>query len=192
MVVLGPRTGRSGAPWLQTRMTPYFQWIGEPRRARRNIALYCGVLLALGVVLVLVPDSWLISVVKSKTAMQALFGLLLSSLIIVRFGWWVKYSPPVSVADIRLFSRRLSRMVYLVLYLIIGAQEIVNISGGPRGQGGAAQDLWMLKPTSQAFVVYGLIALVLIRVLAYLTWRHRLPPRADSPGNRPIGLGRDQ
>jgi hypothetical protein len=102
---------------------------------------------------------------------DALFALLLAGLLSARFGWWLKHSAPTSAADIRLFSRGLSRSVYLVLYLIIGAQLIVNIVGAPQGGAGAAQDLGMLKPISQAVVVYGLIALVLIRVLAYLTWR---------------------
>ena len=134
--------------------------------------------------LAVVPDSWIFGAVKSKAAIQAVFGVLLSSLVIVRFAWWVKYCPPVSAADIRQFSRRLSRMVYLVLYLIIGAQLIVNIIGGLDGEAGPAQDLAMLKPANQAFVVYGLIALVLIRVLAYLTWRRyrsSLEPRGPSP-----------
>jgi hypothetical protein len=97
-------------------------------------------------------------------ATYALFALLVAGLLTARFHWWLKYSPPLSAADIRLFSRGLSRTVYLVLYLIIGAQQIVN------------------KPTSQAFVVYGLMALVLIRLLAYLTWRrHRLSLEPRSP-----------
>ena len=102
---------------------------------------------------------------------DALFALLLAGLLTARFRWWLKYSPPESAADIRLFSRGLSHTVYLLLYLIIGAQLIVNIVGALRGGAGAVQDLGMLKPTSQAFVMCGLIALVLIRVLAYLTWR---------------------
>jgi cytochrome b561 len=102
---------------------------------------------------------------------DALFALLLAGLLAARFWWWLKHSPPTSAADIRLFSRGLSRSVYLVLYLIIGAQLLVNIVGALQGGAGAAQHLGKLNPISQAFVVYGLIALVLIRVLAYLTWR---------------------
>lgn len=102
---------------------------------------------------------------------DALFALLLAGLLTARFRWWLKYSPPTSAADIRQFSRGLSRAVYLVLYLIIGAQLLVNTVGALQGGAGPAHALGMLKPTSQAFVVYGLIALVSIRVLAYLTWR---------------------
>jgi hypothetical protein len=117
---------------------------------------------------------------------DALFALLLAGLLAARFRWWLKYSPPTSAADIRLFSRRLSRTVYLTLYLIIGAKQIVNIIGGLTY--GPAQDLGTLNPTSQVFLLYGLMALVLIRVFAYLTWRrHRLSlepcsPSRSSPG----------
>jgi cytochrome b561 len=104
---------------------------------------------------------------------DALYALLLAGLLTARFLWWLKYSPPTSAADIRLFSRGLSRSVYLVLYLIIGAQLMVNIVGALQSGAGPARDLGMFKPTSQAFLVYGLIALVLIRVLAYLTWRRQ-------------------
>jgi hypothetical protein len=122
---------------------------------------------------------------------DALFALFLAGLLTARFRWWLKYSPPISPADIRLFSRGLSRTVYLVIYLIIGAQQIVNMIDGMQSEAGPAHDLGILKPTSQAFVVYGLIALVLIRVLAYLTWRrHRLcfephSPARPSAGNQP-------
>jgi cytochrome b561 len=98
-------------------------------------------------------------------AADALFALLLAGLLIARFGCWLTYSPPASTADIRLFSRQLSRTVYLLLYLIIGAKQIVNIILRD------TQALGILKPTSQVFVVYGLIALVLIRVVAYVIWR---------------------
>ena len=113
-------------------------------------------------------------------AADALFALFLAGLLAARFRWWLKYSPPESAADIRLFSRGLSQTVYLVLYLVIGAQLIVNIVGALRGGAGPAQDLGMLKPTSQGFVICGLIALVLIRVLAYLTWR-RYRHRPSAP-----------
>jgi cytochrome b561 len=119
---------------------------------------------------------------------DALFALLLAGLLVARFRWWLRYSPPTSAVDIRLFSRRLSRTVYLTLYLIIGAKQIVGIIGGAAYESAPAQDLGTLNPTSQIFLLYGLMALVLIRVLAYLTWRrHRFtlepsgPPRS-SPG----------
>jgi hypothetical protein len=102
---------------------------------------------------------------------DALLAVFLGGLLAARFRWWLTYSPPASAADIRLFSRGLSRLVYLALYLIIGARQIVNIVGRLYYEGGPAPDLGILTSTSQVFLLHGLMALVLIRVLAYLTWR---------------------
>jgi hypothetical protein len=115
---------------------------------------------------------------------DALFALLLAGLLAARFRWWLRHAGPVSAADIRVFSRRLSRMVYLVIYLIIGAQLVVNIAAGLRGAGGPGpgQHIGMLSPLSQTLVMLGLIALAWIRVLAYLTWRRqRLSLAQPSP-----------
>jgi cytochrome b561 len=110
-----------------------------------------------------------------------LFGPLLLGLVISRFCWWLKYSPSSHTAEVREFSRQLSRMVYLVLYLVIGVKQIAGIVNfvwlggtpgfellrdGDRGAAGFA----MLVPATdcQVILAYGLIALVLIRLSAYL------------------------
>jgi len=147
----------------------------NPYRAREDTALYCGLggLVVLLGVLGLLPDSWLAGVVQSKTAFHALFGLLLCGLVVVRFRWWLKNSPPAHALDIRQFSRRLSRMVYLVLYLVTGAMEVINIIGPQQGGVRPTRAISLLLPTpdSQAFLTWGLVALVSIRVLAFWSWR---------------------
>jgi cytochrome b561 len=84
----------------------------------------------------------------------SLFGALLLGLVGIRFHWHVKHSPPAHAADIRGLSRRVSRMVYLLLYLLVGATQLF----GPR----------RLEPSPelQAVLVYGLLSLIAIRVLA--------------------------
>lgn len=146
-----------------------------PYRAERDTALYFGLggLVVLVGVLGLLPGSWLSGVFQSKVALHALFGLLLWGLVAVRFRWWLKNSPPAQAADIRQFSRRLSRMVYLILYLVTGAMEVINIVGALQDEAHPARNLAILKPTpdGQAFLICGLIALVSIRVLAF--WSSR-------------------
>ena len=143
--------------------------------AERDTALYStlGGLAVLVGVLGLLPDSWLAGVLQPKTAIHALFGLLLWGLVVVRFRWWLKYSPPAHAVDIRQFSRQLSRMVYLILYLVTGAMEIINVAGALQGDPHPARNLAILRPTpdGQAFLIGGLIALVAIRVLAFWSWR---------------------
>jgi hypothetical protein len=111
--------------------------------------------------------------VQSKTAFHVLFGALLCGLVVVRFRRWLKGSPPAHPPDIRRFTRQLSRMVYLVLYLVTGATEIINVIGSRQDGILPARDLALLKPTSDsdAFLICGLIALASIRVLAFWSWR---------------------
>ena len=134
----------------------------------------------------LVRDSCLATALMSRSRVHALFGLLLAGLVIARFYWWLKHSPPAQKADIRRFSRRLSRPIYWVLYLVIGAKLIIAIvnsmwHGGTLDFGllldnDGAQDLDIYKSAAdfRAILVCGLIALTLIRGLAFWTWL-RLP-----------------
>jgi cytochrome b561 len=146
-----------------------------PRRAQRDTALYWGLggVVVLVGILGLVPDSWLTGVVQSKTALHVLFGLLLWGLVVVRFRWWLRNFAPAQAADIRHFSRQLSRMVYLVLYLVTGVMEVINIIGALQDDMHPARSLAILKPTpdGEALLICGLIALISIRVLAFLSWR---------------------
>jgi len=158
---------------------------GNPaRRIRQILALYWGVAaLAVSVgVFGLVRDSRLAMAPTSRSCVHALFGLLLVGLVIARFLWWRRHSPPAQKADIRRFSRQLSRLIYLVLYLVIGTKQIIGIvnfmwHGGTLDFGllldsDSAQDLGIYKATAdfRAILVCGLIALALIRGLAFWTW----------------------
>ena len=102
---------------------------------------------------------------------DTLFALLLAGLLAAIFRRWMRCSPPRSAADIRRFSRRLSRTVYLALYLTIGAVQLRNIIGGLGYADGSAHNIEALRAGSAIFLVHGLVALVWIRVLAYLAWR---------------------
>jgi hypothetical protein len=158
-----------------------------PRPGERYSALCVGLggLVVLVGILGLRPDSWLTELVQSRSAVHALFGLLLWGLVAVRFRWWLKSSPPAHALDIRQFCRRLSRMVYLILYLVTGAMEIINILGGPPGDTHPARGLAVLKPTpdGQAFLICGLIALVSIRLLAFWSWRRLARAGGAEPGS---------
>jgi cytochrome b561 len=155
-----------------------------PRRIGQVVALYWGmaVLAVLVGIFGLVRDSWLATALMSRSGVHALFGLLLVGLVIARFYWWLKHTPPAQNADIRRFSRQLSRLVYLVLFLVIGAKQITGIvnfmwHGGILDFGlllnsDNARDLGIYKSTAdfRAILVCGLIALALIRGLAFWTW----------------------
>jgi cytochrome b561 len=98
---------------------------------------------------------------------NVLFGLLLWSLVITRFHRRMQQLTPALPTDIRHLCRELSLMVYLLLYAIVLIRQIVCLL--KIIPDGGTQDL-------QAILAYGLVALVVIRVLAFKAWR-----RAHSP-----------
>src|ERR1700684_120758 len=71
--------------------------------------------------------SWLRQIVESCISIHALFGLLLCGLVLARYRWRVEHSPRMLPPDIRELSRHLSRVVYLLLYVVIGMRELVGI-----------------------------------------------------------------
>lgn len=144
---------------------------GKSRRARRDSAFCCGTLVVLAGVLGLLPDTCLAGAFGSRIALQALFGLLLAGLVAMRFHWWARYSPPARTIDIRRFSRQSSRMIYLILYLVIGAKQILAAVGDVPAVSAPARGLASLETGPDFFLMYGIIALVWVRVLAYGSWR---------------------
>jgi len=124
---------------------------------------------------------------------QALFGLLLASLVIARFHGRVKYGPPLLAADIKTLSRHLSRMVYLLLYLTIGIKQLIALASFVAHGGGfdfglfqVASNRGVFEPTAefQAFLVYGLLALIIIRMLAAATWLRSTDRRPMTDASR--------
>jgi hypothetical protein len=108
----------------------------------------------------------------SRSRVHALFGLLLVGLVIARYYWWLKHSAPAQKDDIRRFSRHLSRLIYLVLYLVIGAKLIIAIVNFMWHRGTLDFGLLLDNDSAdfRAILVCGLIALALIRGLAFWTW----------------------
>ena len=88
---------------------------------RARLALYvCAAIVVAAVgVLGLEKAWWLRQSVESWINVHALFGLLLCGLVLARYGWIIRYSPYLQ-EDIRELSRHLSRIVYLMLYVVIG------------------------------------------------------------------------
>src|ERR1700689_2438744 len=92
-------------------------------------ALYGCVALAAVVigVLGLLANSWPRQMLESWINIHALFGLLLCGLVFSRARWRVKHSARMPPADIRELSRHLSRIVYLLLYVVIGVRQIISV-----------------------------------------------------------------
>jgi cytochrome b561 len=163
---------------------PLISLAGAALHGRRRMAVHwsIGMLVVLVGVLAVVRDSWPARVLASWINVPALFGSLLWILVIVRFRVGMKHMAKIRATDLRDLSRQLSRTVYLVLYLIIGAKQVINIVAFLLHGGAlaplfdtpdcASHDCPAFEPVvdSQLILIYGLIALIMIRVLAFWIW----------------------
>ncbi|HWS65914.1 MAG TPA: hypothetical protein VN325_24390 [Steroidobacteraceae bacterium] len=87
----------------------------------------CAAIMVAGVgVLGLGRVSWFRQLVESWINIHLLFGLLLCGLVLVRYNWIIRYAPHLH-EDIRELSRHLSRIVYLMLYAVIGIRLGISL-----------------------------------------------------------------
>ena len=130
----------------------------------------------------LIDNSWLRKLAESWINVHALFGILLGILVIARYEWVVRHSPPRLPRDIRELSRHLSRIVYLLLYLVIGLRECLGTANF--AWQGSATHVFDPKDDFQLFLASGLLALVVVRVLASIA-RRRLRSGGDGAWGTP-------
>jgi cytochrome b561 len=113
-----------------------------------------------------VHDSLANGAPASYMNLHALFGVLLWAGVVARFHRRLHQAPRMLPIDIREFSRHLSRLVYLMLYILMLVSLII----------GAVTYIWRNRSPEasdfQAYLGYGLIALITIRVLAAVCCRH--------------------
>jgi hypothetical protein len=136
----------------------------------------CIPLLAVAIgVLGLLGASWPRQMLESWINIHALFGLLLAGWVFSRYRSPLTHPPRLLPADIHRLSRHLSRIVYLLLFLVIGVTEIIGMVGGLRhgGEMGRNTGYPGFDPTDdfQWFFASGLFALVVVRVLAFALQR---------------------
>jgi cytochrome b561 len=101
-----------------------------------------------------------------------LFGALLCGSVVARFYLGVYRAPRVPAAGIRMLSRRLSRRVYLVLYVLMFFSLTIDILRGE-----SHRSMLRSAESFQSYLVCGVAALVTIHVLAALC--HRFVIRDD-------------
>jgi cytochrome b561 len=110
----------------------------------------------------LIADTWTIPL-PHRGNLHVLFGALLWAYVVARFYGRLRRSPRMQPADLRAFSRHLSRLVYLLLYVL----TLFNLAIGFLGA--APHSAFLARATDfQSYLVGGLGALVTIRVLAAL------------------------
>jgi cytochrome b561 len=171
-------------------------WVHACFRERMLIALYgcTGLLVASLGVLSLLDGSWLRHMLESWINIHVLFGFLLSALVIARYQWRVRHSPHLLPTDARELSRHLSRIVYLVFYVVIGVRQSIGVinsisHGGAvdfnlfddRFRNGPDRAGWNPKDDFQLFLATGLFVLIVVRVLAYRLWLRSVERAANRP-----------
>ena len=154
-------------------------------RERMLTALYgCIALVTVAIgVLGLQGDSSLRQMLEAWINIHVLFGLLLCGLVLARCQWRAGRSPRMLTADIRDLSRHLSRIVYLLLYVVIGMREVIGMlnslwHGGPvdfslfdpRFRQGPDYAWFNPRDDFQLFFASGLFALLFVRVMAFTLW----------------------
>jgi cytochrome b561 len=150
-------------------------------RERTLTALYgCIALVAVVIgVLGLIGASWPRQVLESWINLHVLFGLLLCGLVFSRCWWRVKHSRRMLPADIRELSRHLSRIVYLLLYVVVGLSQLISILDSVWHVGAVGFNLFderfrgpdyagfNPKDDFQLFLATGFSVLIIVRVVAF-------------------------
>jgi cytochrome b561 len=131
----------------------------------------------------LIADSWPRQMVESWINIHLLFGLLLCGCVMIRYQRRVSQSPSMLPADVRGLSRQLSRVVYCVLYGVVGLKQSISIVSA-LWHGGAVDfslfdeslrhgpdtQVFHLHDDFQMFLASGLVPLVIVRVMAFRLW----------------------
>jgi cytochrome b561 len=153
-------------------------------RERMLTALYgCIALVAVAIgVLGLIGASWPRQMLESWINIHALFGLLLCGLVFYHCWWRVKHSPWMLPADIRELSRHLSRILYVLLYIVVGLSQLISILNSIWHVGAVNFNLFDQrfrgpdyvgfnpKDDFQLFLATGLSVLIIVRVIAFALW----------------------
>ncbi len=103
--------------------------------------------------------------------LHAVFGLLLWIMVVAQFQQRARAPSLMHAANVDSSCRQLSRAVYLLLYVLFGADQIIR-AGVPRWNGGAfgASHPAIAQPPENLrdYLAYGMLALLTIRALAAL------------------------
>jgi cytochrome b561 len=133
----------------------------HPRWGAAFVVGTAGVVGAVGIV-GLVRDSWPSRISEPWINMHAVFGLLLWIMVVAQFQQRTRAPDLMQEANIDSSCRQLSRAVYLLLYLVFGADLIIRAMLHPS----IAQPPENLRD----YLAYGVLALLTLRAMAA---RHR-------------------
>jgi len=119
----------------------------------------------------LLRDSWPGALHLPGVNLHAIFGAMLWLMVVAQFLRANLGSPPLSVAGVHELCRRLSRRVYLLLYVLFGVSQLVRMAAILWNSGTHAASQLAIAQSPQSlrdYLAYGVFALFTIHVLTAL------------------------
>jgi cytochrome b561 len=117
----------------------------------------------------LLRDSWPGAPHLPGVNLHAIFGAMLWLIVVAQYSHASLAGPPLSSTGVHELCRRLSRWLYLLLYMLFGASLLVRLAaivwnGGAQGMSHPA--VLPAPENLRDYAAYGAFALLTIRVLA--------------------------
>jgi cytochrome b561 len=142
----------------------------QARAARARRLSFALPLYAIGIA-GLLRDTWPGALYLPHVDLHAIFGVLLWILVVAQFRNASLASPALDGAAVHALGRGLSHRVYLLLYVLFGAGQLVRIAAifWNSGTQGALHPAILMSPESlRDYLAYGVFALLTIHVLEAL------------------------
>jgi cytochrome b561 len=116
----------------------------------------------------LLHDAWPTALYMPMPNLHAVFGVMLWLMVLAQFRQAGRSALAPSGADMHELARRLSRAVFLQLYILFGMSQIVRIAVILSNSGQDASHKAILQPPENLrdYLAYGILALLTIHALA--------------------------
>ena len=140
--------------------------LGAPAPVARRLSLDIP-LCAVGIASVL-RDSWP-GAPHLGVNLHAIFGAMLWLMAVAQFSYASLSRPPLGAAGVHELCRRLSRRIYLFLYLLFGVSLLVRMAAilWNSGHPGASHSAILPPPDNlRDYLAYGVFALLTLHALA--------------------------
>jgi cytochrome b561 len=127
----------------------------------------------------LMRDAWPKAMHWPFIDLHAAFGVLLCLMVVAQFHAANLRAVALSGLSLHAFCRGLTRLVFLELYVLFGVNELVHLAATlwNKGLHGSAQPALLQPPEAlRGYLAYGVVALLIIRVLE--AWMAQPAPTA--------------
>jgi cytochrome b561 len=121
----------------------------------------------------LLRDSWPGAPHLPGINLHAIFGVMLWIMVVAQYRDANLGGGPLRAAGLHELCRRLSRRIYLLLYVLFGISLLVRMAAilWNSGEGASHPAILPSAENLRDYLAYGVFALLTIRVLAALQWQ---------------------